>query len=458
MKNLIVSSWFLVIFLFLVNISWAGEEPDVESLRQEIQVLREEVKTLREELKAVKKETPKAVVQKEIVSQEDLQGVRTEVETLREQWKRALERKTAQTTRALTFGGTVQTRYTHTEDETTYRGFSISSLILSFKGNLRKDYELGRNLDYAFSLSSDTTDSYRVKPLDAYLSYSILPSLDKGKPRLSLSLGQQKKPFGLDPQATEEYKPTIKSAQFDSKLGLGTRDIGIVAKGDLFPYLDYGFDYRVPLIEYSLAVFNGAGPNKSDDNNKKDLAARIILKVPSDYNSIWRGFSLGGSYYNGQKKRTLTSGTTTITCGEGDIHRVGADLAYVRTPIGVSAEYAKGEDESLSGTLANNRHSTIKSDGYAFSLFYNFGQQFVKGFKSQERYDDWYPLTYQPFVRFDRWDANKHLAGDRTDIITLGFNWFFAETTKLQLNYNIKKEETSQIDNNEFLVQFQYGF
>jgi phosphate-selective porin len=61
-------------------------------------------------------------------------------------------------------------------------------------------------------------------------------------------------------------------------------------------------------------------------------------------------------------------------------------------------------------------------------------------------------------VRFDRWDPNKSISGDQKDIYTFGLNWFFAETTKLQFNYNLKKEESNEVDNNEFLVQFQYGF
>ncbi len=433
-RILVISTILLAGFNSLL---FADEELDLKSA---VQALREEVRTLREELRAVKKEQPVAVAQKETVTQGDLEGVRAEILTLRDQWQRTLERKTALTTRSLTLGGIVQTRYTETQDKSSKDGFDLSFASISFKGSLRKDYEKGKNLDYLFSLA--TTSDFTFKPLDAYISYSVLPSLDLEKPYLSLYLGQQKKPFGLAPQATEAKKPTIKNAQFDSNLGLGTRDIGLVARGDLFPFVDYGFRYRVPLIEYSFGIINGAGPNRSDDNNKKDYAGRLILNAPSEYNSLLRGLSLGGSYYNG---------TAALTGDLRDKKRIGADLSYVHTPIGITAEYAQGEDEQI------NR-SVTKSQGYTATLFYNFGQQFVRGFKAQDRYDDWYPLTYQPFVRFDSWDPNKNVSGDKKYIYTLGLNWFFAETTKLQFNYNLKKEETNETDNNEFLVQFQYGF
>jgi hypothetical protein len=449
--------------LVLTPLAFAAES-DVKDLKQELKALRKEVKTLKEEIRVYKeKASEEAGLAEPAVTQDELQGVRAEVETLRDQWQRTIigdygaDTKVPVTSRSLTLGGIVQTGGIYTEDKSAKSGFTLSALILSFRGSLRRDYEEGRNLNYSFSLSSDTTDSYRVKPLDAFISYSVLPSLNIEQPYLFFTLGQQKKPFGLDPQATEEKKPTIRSAQFDSKLGLGARDMGVVVRGDLFPFVDYGFSYRVPLLEYSLGLINGSGANRSDDNSKKDLVGRIILNAVSDYNSVWRGFSLGISYYTGTKDVTLGTGATAIT-RQGVKNRSGIDLSYVQTPIGFTVEYAQGKDVAISGTAANPVLSNVESQGYIGTLFYNFGQQFVRGFKAQTRYDDWYPLTHQLFVRFDRWDPNQAVSGDRTDIYTLGFNWFFAETTKLQVNYNIKTEESNEINNNDLLAQFQYGF
>ncbi|WP_041972218.1 porin [Geobacter sp. OR-1] len=100
-------------------------------------------------------------------------------------------------------------------------------------------------------------------------------------------------------------------------------------------------------------------------------------------------------------------------------------------------------------------------EGYTFTLFYNFGDQFVNSIKTQERWDDYYPLTYQPFVRFDRWVPDTDARDVRTDIWTIGFNYFFAQTTKLQVNYNITRDYRSDggvYNNDAFLAQFQFGF
>lgn len=456
MKSKSATRWMLLGLLLLPPVTWGAEGEVVEKRSQEQAVL-EGVTAVTAEIKSADdEEGGEYIAKEEPVTQEDLKGIRSEIETLRDQWQRTLDKKTALTTRSLLFGGIVQTRFGHFFNDSNADSFSINTIILSFKGNLKKDYEEGKNVNYAFSLA--TGSDFSIKPLDAWLSYSILPSLELDKPYLSVTAGQQKKPFSLESLATEEYKPTIKGAQFATLLKLDERDIGIGVKGDLFPHVDYGFKYRVPAIEYSLAVINGTGPNTLDNNDDKDIVGRLVLNAPVDYNNFFRGLSLGGSYYWGKAKSTLTANGTTISRNHDYKTRWGVDLAYVNTPVGFTLEYVRAKDPSLKGTVANPSFRYVESEGYTFTLFYNFGEQFVKGFKGQDRYDDWYPLTYQPFVRFDSFDQDKDSTGDRIDIYTIGFNWFFAETTKLQINYNLKDEQGHEVKNNEFLVQFQYGF
>jgi hypothetical protein len=390
------------------------------------------------------------VIKEEPVTREELEGVRGEVATLQELWQRTLENNTARTQRSLVFTGIAQLRYS-TQQNATKNGFDLNALVLNFQGNLKRDYEQGRNINYLFSLVSpsganaDGSTDFRVSPLDAYITAFLLPSLNPEDPLLSISAGKLKKPFGLEAQAGEDKKPTIKlaqSARAGSGIDLDARDIGVVIRGDLFPQFDPGFRYRVPAIEYSIGYLNGRGSDAygyttfSDDNKHKDISARIVFNAPVDYSSVFRGLSVGGSYYSGK------SGVN----GNINKNRRGFDISYVNTPVGFTFEYAKGED------------GTIKKSGHTLTIFYNQGEQFVSGYKAQDRYDDWYPTTFQPFVRFDRWDPNTSISGDRKDITTIGLNWFFAQTTKLQVNYNFIKEESNKIDNNEFLVQLQYTF
>jgi phosphate-selective porin len=423
----------------------------------------------------------------EPVTVTDLNGLRTELETLRDQFQNNFDKNTATTSRALKFGGTATTKFSGSDDTTAKTGFSVPSISLKFTGSLLKDYKEGQNVDYVFGVNTGGTD-LTLRAQDAYLSYSILPSNDVTKPYLYVFVGQQKKIFGLEATASEEYKPTINGAQFTKSLSLDARDIGVVLTGDLFPHLDYGFNkYRVPLINYSLGVVNGSGFNVADDNDAKDVFARVAFNAPVDYNDFLRGLTLGVSGYWGIKTATATSTATTVKnvapstgttaipittktstatlSQKGDKNRYGADISYVNTPIGFTLEYVRGEDLTISSQTALNgitttpsTSTTIKSEGYTATVFYNFGEQFQKSYKDQTRIDDWYPVTYQPFLRFDRYDPNLDVAGDATDIWTVGFNWFFAATTKLQLNWNIKTGESTTPAVNEYLAQFQYGF
>jgi hypothetical protein len=417
----------------------------------------------------------------------DLNGLRTELETLRDQFQNNFDRNTATTSRALKLSGSATTKYIISEDPAIKDGFGVPSLNLKFTGSLLKDYEEGKNVDYVFGANAGGTDlTLRIQ--DAYLSYSILPSNDVTKPYLYTYVGQQKKIFGLEATATEEFKPTINSAQFTKSLALDERDIGIVLTGDLFPHNDYGFNkYRVPAIAYSFGIINGSGPNKGDDNINKDYLGRVALNAPVDYNYFLRGLTLGVSGYLGKRTATATStATTTVnvpttTAGvttpittkttttslshNGRKNRYGVDLSYVNTPVGFTIEYVRGEDVLLTNETIKNKATTsastfslIKSEGYTATVFYNIGEQFLKSYKDQTRSGDWYPITYQPFLRFDRFDPDLDTKGDRTDIWTVGFNVFFAPTTKLQLNWNIKTGETTTPQVHEYLAQFQYGF
>jgi hypothetical protein len=427
-------------------------------------------------------------------TREEVEAVHAEVEVLRDQWQRSLTRAypttVVQSNRPLIISGIGQLRYDETFNQpknTAPSSFSIPFFNLTFSGNLRKDYLEGKNVDY--SLGIQTTGTAAISITDAWLSYQILNSLDSTGPRLSITAGQQKKNFGNEATATEAFLPAIRVAQFASNLGLANRDLGLVLAGDVLPAVDFSHNYRVPLVQYWAAIVNGNGPNTVDNNNKKDFFQRIQFNAPVHYDHPLRGLSLGFSAYEGKSTVAATDTTTnnytvnTVTgptptapltttssvssTSTGTSNRYGADLAYVNTPVGFTLEYVHGKDPvATNGSVVNGARKTalgfkeVNEEAYTFTLFYNFGEQFLNSSKQQDRYDDYYPLTYQPFARFDRWIPDTSARGFRTDISTLGFNWFFAQTTKLQINYNYKDQKavTGRLHSNELLAQFQFGF
>jgi len=262
------------------------------------------------------------------------------------------------------------------------------------------------------------------------------------------------------------YSPGAKNAA--TGLGLG-REIGLIVRGDLFPRVDYGYNYRQALLSYVVGIVNGNGINTPDDNDKKDLIGRLALTIPAEYNSWLRQVTIGGTVYYGKRNLYLPDATSTLS-GVGRKERYGIDLYYNHWPFGLTYEFVVGKDTATFGTtLADPKRQDILSRSHTATFFLSFGEQFVSGFRNQGRYDDWWPKTYQPFVRYDRFERNTSAAGkERVEVVTGGLNIFFAETTKFQLNYNWRRDqrvigdpkqnEKLRHPSQEVLAQFQYGF
>ena len=441
----------------------------------------------------------------------DIQGVRTDFENYKYDQARTDDRKRASVTRNTTIGGTVGLRASWQNPAqnagvangaagggTTYQaeerktGFDVGLATLSFTGNLYRDYAEGKNLTYALGFAygsnfagspSSSTSAARTLGVasangsqfnltNANLAYSFFPTNggiedEKG----ALTFGQQLVPFGLEAQADEEVRPVINSAQFTSALsGINTRQIGLIYRGDSFVSVDWTNNYRSSLLEYAFGIVNGSGPNKSDNNSQKDIIGRVAVTVPADYNSWLRQLKLGVSYYEGNNN--LVNNTSTNAVQVGKSTRKGFDVNWTHLPYSIAYEYAQGEDETFTNaTTAVTNTSPLfvkKSRGQYINLGYTWGEQFLASEKSLAKFDDFWPKTYQLFFRYDTFDADTrdNIVGDKTSIATLGLNVFFAETTKLQVNYLITHNDIPTAgftadrpkDVQGIQVQFQYGF
>ncbi|NQV19214.1 MAG: hypothetical protein HQ534_11825 [Armatimonadetes bacterium] len=69
--------------------------------------------------------------------------------------------------------------------------------------------------------------------------------------------------------------------------------------------------------------------------------------------------------------------------------------------------------------------------------------------------EDW---GVQPVLKYESYDPNTDEENDVESVITLGFNYFFNDWTRLQLNYLYKAEEGNEISNDEILMQLQVKF
>jgi hypothetical protein len=428
---------------------------------------------------------------RELATKADVDGIRADLENYKYENQRNRETTTALVTRGTTIGGTIQARASGIKPESNSgsasiaaprnSSFDIPSATVNFSGNLFRDYSLGRNLDFKLQLSyarnSPATDASQFNLQDSYLRYNVLSTTGLENFVLNVTLGQQLVAFGLEAQTGEELRPVINSAQFLAGTGIGKRQAGLIIRGDLFPYVDYGFNYRAPLFEYALGMVTGAGPNKFDDNDSKDVTGRLALTLPVDYHSLLREFKVGGSFYLGHKviskNVTTTVGTaTTVSTVVADPYakqqRFGADVYYNHDPFGITYEYVRAQDGAWFAAKAAKakqpavaaHEEDVKGEGHVVTAFFTIGNQWVKAYRAKAKYDDWWPQSIQFFARYDYWDADRN--SDATfdaKVYTGGVNWFFAQTTKLQLNYNVYDyQDPAKKEGKEILGQLQFGF
>lgn len=460
----------------LAGTTQAAVNPELQQITEQLKLLQNTVIKLQKKVEKAEADAEYAkkelagIQEAEPATIDDVQAVQSDLENFKWQWDRTRERNTVKSTRNVTLGGVVQGRYGWNQQpinnavtNDANNSFDISAVLLAARGNLYRDYEKGRNLDFAISFGASPQASQpNLGVLDAIIRYNVLPTINLEESRLNLSLGQQLLPFGLEVNASEELKPLITNAQFTNALGLAPRQIGLIARGDLFPQVDWGTNYRAATLEYAVGVVNGSGPNRRDDNSEKDFIGRMAFTLPVDYNSWFRELKFGVSGYYGTQnvKFTNPADPSKFKFDTGDKHRLGFDVSYNRNPIGITFEYVRGWDDlpAVGSTIASPDVYQRVAESYTTTLFYNYGAQFVRGFRSQAKYDDWWPTSYQPFVRWDRYDPDVDKNNDVTTVITPGLNIFFAETTKLQLNYRKVLEEGTDIKNDEFQAQVQFGF
>lgn len=442
----------------------------------------------------------------------DIQGIRTDFENYKYEQARLAERNRASVTRNTKIAGAVQVRSTWqnpaqnagvangaTGGGTTYQAadrhtsFDVPSALLNFTGNLYRDYKEGKDLTYALGFSYATNSAgnpssaisatrtlgvaapngSQFNLTNAFLTYSFFATNGgQEEPKGTISFGQQLVPFGLEAQADEEVRPVINSAQFTSALsGINARQIGIIYRGDAFVDVDYTNNYRIAMLEYAFGVVNGSGPNKSDNNGQKDWLARIAFTLPADYNSWFRQLKVGASFYRGYGNLVNTSSNQVVQVGK--YTRRGFDVNWTHLPWSVAYEYVLAEDDvftsAATGATPTSPTFLKKSRGQYVNFGYTWGEQFLASEKTLAKYDDYWPKSFQSFIRYDTFDSDirRTIGGDKSDILTLGLNAFFAETTKLQLNYLIQKNDTPAngrytVDRprkgNAFQAQFQYGF
>jgi hypothetical protein len=239
--------------------------------------------------------------------------------------------------------------------------------------------------------------------LDADLDYRY-------RPYATLRIGQFKIPFSQESLFPDSGWLAIERSVVGSNLdpdrdnGSQGRDIGVQLSGTFSGWK------RRPLVDYAVGLFNGAGINKTDDNNRKDVAARVAVHPVA-------GLTFTGDYFNG-----------AIGAKKLPKERMDVEFAYLRKPFSAYGEYIWGHDDA------------VRKNGWYALFAYRFNPK------------------WEGVVRLDNYDPNLHGRNTQTTAYLVGLNWYLNRWVKWQTDYGVQDQENRAHLAQVFLTQVQFMF
>lgn len=273
--------------------------------------------------------------------------------------------------------------------------------------------------------------------LDAFISYN------RFKPWFRVSMGQFKKPFGLELSTGCQDLYTINRSKVVEELTAPDRDLGIMLSGTSGTKSLFGLE-KENLISWFLAVTNGTGKNIMDSDRNKDFTGRIVL-APTEWVSV------GGSYTAGK------SVNPDVTVKKLDERmRYGADIQLKKYNFIFQAEYIFGQDKGSKlvgggcGETPELVAGDFKSNGYFAQIMYNTKWRIM------------------PLVKYETYDPDMNLENFNHEAfsvstMTFGLNYYPNDWTRIQANYLYNSETSSSTElinfneypNDMFQIQIQ---
>lgn len=196
-------------------------------------------------------------------------------------------------------GGYMQLLYEYGKNQ------DLSSITVK-RARLRVSGALAKNLTYAMQVEFASP-----KVLDFYFNYQPWH-------QFGVKAGMFKLPFTIEntvysPLIVEAIEAPVALAKlvgFNDVCGMKNtgRDLGINFQGGFFPKGE-----RL-ILNYDLGVFNGNGVSVTDDNKRKDINARLVVKP-------LRSLQLSGAYYWGSygKDNVTRNRWTAAACWDNHL-------------------------------------------------------------------------------------------------------------------------------------------
>ncbi|HXB32840.1 MAG TPA: porin [Puia sp.] len=312
-------------------------------------------------------------------------------------------------------------------------GFSIKRARLDFQGHFSSQFDYRLLVDFVGQSGANgtaPTGGQQISPflVEANITYKPFTWLNVKAGQMIIEFSQENitQDRNLDLIERSQVVNALVARKGDAANGLvdsvgnqNGRDVGIQLNGSLFRTEDrYLLDYYVQLLD-------GAGINTLDNNQSKDLDARLVLHP-------LRVLSLGGSYYDGFDRFTGTPTKDQLRTRWG----LEADLEL--NNLAIKSEYIHGQDGTTNlktGTSATLHQGWYGQVGY-FIL----------------------PRHLQGVFRYDWYDPNTAKSQVNSAYYDFGLNYFFNVWTKVQVYYSLRNQQGPTINNNMFEAQLQLAF
>ncbi|MFH1619597.1 MAG: porin [bacterium] len=308
--------------------------------------------------------------------------------------------------------GLFQGWYSYDQKANDMDGFAVRRAEIEFSGNPHPHAGWFVVLDPAkpFNLHTSAQGGSRitgqVDPKTMILKNVgiVLSGWDRF-PGLSFQIGQFEPPFGMEGTASSRELETIERAAQSEVLGWSDYyDVGVMAE------LRRGF-----WTAY-LGIFNGEGPNSSEANRDKDVAARVVFEAAPGIH-----FGVAGYHGHGTADRILNE-------------HWGLEASWARMPWSVKAEYAAGHG-ATSETVSPGKQTVYTQAGYYFNP------------------------KFQGVVRFDWWEPDTGVGGNIQTETRVGLNYLIdGHKFKVQADYSLHNQEGSVRSYSIARTALQVGF
>jgi hypothetical protein len=381
----------------------------------------------------------KLMVKKGTISEQEADSLRSEYTAKQHKADAIADSFPLRLGRSLSLSGysqVVYTNYAHPVSGKYADGFSIKRVRLDFQGHFSSQFDYRLLFDFVGQSGANgtaATGGQLISPflVEGYIVYKPFDWLNIKAGQMIVAFSQENmtQDRNLDLIERSQVVNALVARKGDAANGLvdslgnqNGRDIGIQAGGSIGKLKDRY------LLDYYFQLLDGAGINTLDNNQSKDIDARLVFHPLKE-------LAVGGSYYDGYDR--FTSNLTK----DQRRTRWGADLAFTEDNYSLKGEYIRGQEGKGIANAHTGNPGVTTHDGWFAQAGYFFIPRHLEGLF---RYDWYDPNTAKPEVRGAYYD--------------FGLSYFFNVWTKLQLYYSLRDQQGATANTNLFEAQLQLAF